>query len=113
MSEFRKDCGQGLSLRKLKPDAASSRQIRRRRQHQIAGTGKPDESFGTPAQTLSTATYKVIEWSSVGQARVVGTPSSSITLYIRNGNPGVSTGARDFRIDIAPLTGSTMLTEAW
>lgn len=68
---------------------------------------------GTPTVQLSTATYKVIEWGTTGSARVVGVTSNFIALYIRNTSAGVSTGARDFRIDIAPLTGAASLSEAW
>lgn len=68
---------------------------------------------GTPTVQLGTATNKVIEWNTTGQARVVGATSNFIALYIRNGNVGVSTSARDFRIDIAPLTGAASLSEAW
>ena len=68
---------------------------------------------GTPTVQLSTATSKIIEWNTTGQARVVGTTSNFIALYIRNGNTGVSLTARDYRLDIAPLSGSVALSEAW
>lgn len=68
---------------------------------------------GTPTVQLSTTTHKIIEWSTTGSARVVGVTSNFIALYIRNTNAGVSTAARDFRIDIAPLTGTPSLSEAW
>jgi prepilin-type N-terminal cleavage/methylation domain-containing protein len=68
---------------------------------------------GAPTQSLTTATHKIIEWNSVGQARVVGVTSNLIELYVRNGNTGVAAGDRDFRIDVAPLTGSIRMTEAW
>jgi prepilin-type N-terminal cleavage/methylation domain-containing protein len=68
---------------------------------------------GAPTVQLSTTTHKIVEWSTTGSARVVGVTSNFIALYIRNTNTGVSTAARDFRIDIAPLTGTPSLSEAW
>ena len=68
---------------------------------------------GLPTQTLSTASYKTIEWNSVGQARLIGTTSNFIAIYIRNDGDGVQVANRDFRIDVSPLTGSTSLSEAW
>jgi prepilin-type N-terminal cleavage/methylation domain-containing protein len=69
---------------------------------------------GAPsASALSTATHKIIEWNSVGQARVVGVTSNLIAIYIRNGSSTVAPGDRDFRIDVAPLTGTVQMMEIW
>ena len=64
------------------------------------------------SQLLSTATHERIEWTGLGQARVVDANSTAITLYIRNSNtPGAQ--ERDFRITIAPLSGAVSLQEGW
>ncbi|HEY0713999.1 MAG TPA: prepilin-type N-terminal cleavage/methylation domain-containing protein, partial [Polyangia bacterium] len=65
---------------------------------------------GAPTVQLSTTTHKIIEWGTTGSARVIGVTSNFIAIYIRNTNTGISTGARDFRIDIAPLTGAASLS---
>lgn len=69
---------------------------------------------GAPAASvLNTATHKIIEWSSTGQAQVVGFPTTLISVYVRNANTGVTPAERSFRVDISPLTGHTSLAEAW
>jgi prepilin-type N-terminal cleavage/methylation domain-containing protein len=69
---------------------------------------------GAPsAAVLNTATPKIIEWSSIGQAVVVGSSATLISVYVRNANTGVTPAERSFRIDVSPLTGHVSVAEAW
>jgi hypothetical protein len=70
---------------------------------------------GVPSSAqLTTATHRIIQFSSTGQASVHLAPTAtSITIFIRNAHPGAGTQERNFRIDIAPLTGHVSLVEAW
>jgi prepilin-type N-terminal cleavage/methylation domain-containing protein len=64
------------------------------------------------SQVLSTSAHQRIEWSGLGQARVVDANSTAITLYIRNTNiPNAQ--ERDFRITVAPMSGAVSLQEGW
>jgi type II secretory pathway pseudopilin PulG len=67
----------------------------------------------TPSsQLLSPSIHERIEWTGLGQARVVGANSTAITLYIRNNN--IPTGQdREFRLTIAPLSGAVSMLEGW
>ena len=65
------------------------------------------------AAALSTATYKVIEWNTFGQATLVGSVSPAISLFVRNGNTGVAQVNRNYRVDVAGLSGSVSLVELW
>ena len=67
---------------------------------------------GSPV--LSSAVYKTIEFSTTGGAQIVGLATTpAIFIYVRNDAPNVAVTDRNFRIDIAPLTGSSILQEVW
>ena len=71
---------------------------------------------GAPTSgALSTATHRIIEWSSTGQVTMVQPPAAAtlISVYVRNANTGVTPAERNFRLDISPLTGHVALLEAW
>jgi hypothetical protein len=69
---------------------------------------------GSPTtQVLSSATYRIIEFLSNGQARLVGATNSMIRIYVRNAHRGVTPAERLFRVDIAPLTAHVSLGENW
>ena len=65
-----------------------------------------------PSGALSANTHQIIEWNSLGQARVVGLAGNGIFLYIRNEQTQSASGGR-YRIDVAPLTGSVTLNNVW
>jgi prepilin-type N-terminal cleavage/methylation domain-containing protein len=61
---------------------------------------------------LTSAAHERIEWSGLGQARVVGLDGATITLYIRNTN--VPAGPdRDYRVSVAPQSGVVSMQEGW
>jgi type II secretory pathway pseudopilin PulG len=63
--------------------------------------------------TLTTATSKIIEWNTFGQATVVGAVSPAISVYIRNANTGVAPIDQRYRVDVSPLTGAASMVELW
>jgi prepilin-type N-terminal cleavage/methylation domain-containing protein len=71
-------------------------------------------ALGAPSSaTLSTTVYKMIEFSTLGGAQVVGSVTPAIYIYLRNDNVGIYTTEQSFRISIAPLTASIVIDELW
>jgi prepilin-type N-terminal cleavage/methylation domain-containing protein len=77
---------------------------------QIWAVSSSGTAPGTPV--LTSASHERIEWSGLGQARVVGANSTAITLYIRNTNNPAGP-ERDFRVNVAPLSGAVSMQEGW
>jgi len=68
---------------------------------------------GAPAsKVLSSATHRIIEWNSLGQARVVDLPGAGIFIYVRN-EQNQSGALGRYRIEVAPLTGHVSLANRW
>jgi len=68
---------------------------------------------GAPASAVLGGTdHQIIEWNSIGQARVVNLAGNGIIVYIRNEQTQAASGGR-YRIDVAPLTGAVTLANAW
>lgn len=69
---------------------------------------------GTPTtSSLTTATQRTINFDTTGVASVVGVAGARIAIFVRNANSGVGNAARNFRIDIQPLTGHVRMVDEW
>jgi type II secretory pathway pseudopilin PulG len=82
-----------------------------------AGTGVSiwDVTTSTTAPAsaaLTTATYKIVEWNTFGQASIVGAVTPAIALYVRNAN-ATAAGNTRYRIDVSPLSGAVTMQETW
>jgi prepilin-type N-terminal cleavage/methylation domain-containing protein len=65
-------------------------------------------------QVLGTATPVEIEFAPTGSAQLVGAaPLTGAFIYIRHTGLSTTNPYRDFRIDVAPLTGFVQLRDRW
>jgi prepilin-type N-terminal cleavage/methylation domain-containing protein len=62
---------------------------------------------------LGTASYKIVEFNTLGAARLVGVVGGAIFAYVRNDDAKVAVTDGRFRIGISPLTGAVSLAEVW
>ena len=65
------------------------------------------------AQVLTTATYKEIQFDSMGRAMIVGQPDLPVYVWVENTQLAATHPFRRSRLDISPLTGFVQFREIW